>query len=268
MPEVQRPRLGDDAAGPHARGVEAAREIVVLVAPADVAFVEAVHAPDVVTEKRKVAAEKLGLVRTGEMPAAQPGLAFVEDLGGLRLHEIRPLPGAIPVRRRRRGGGLHQFARGLFGENAPMAGEQPARRSAPFVNGQGVGEQRDVAVREDEVVAGGGADGAIARGGEAVAVVRLPDALRGDGAAREMALDRGGGVRIGAVVGHDDLVRPTGLDLERREKKAEVLRAVVDGGDDANLHGAGRSRPRAARAGEIGNGGSGGRDSPRRRRGG
>ena len=120
---------------------------------------------------------------------------------------------------------------------------------AAIVDRQGVREQRDVAVREDEVVAGGGADRAVARRREAVAVVGRPDAFRRDAADREMAFDGGGAVRIRAVVGHDDLVRPSRLRLERREEEPEVLRAVVDGGEDANLHGAWRARPGASRRG-------------------
>ena len=119
----------------------------------------------------------------------------------------------------------------------------------------GVGQQRDVAVGEDEVVAVRGADREVACRRQAVPVLFLPHHGAGNRRRRGEGAHRLGFRGVGPVVGHDHLVRRPRLPRQRRQHQAEMLGPVVDGGDDADLHAArtsfgghAQARARAGRA--------------------
>ena len=201
---MQRAGFRDDAARRKAGLVEAAGEVVVFVAPAHVVFVEAVHALNVGTVQREVATQQFGLVRAGEMPAAQRGVAREELVRGFGFGQIRRPPREFPVGVPRRGHDGEQRLGGGFVEQRAMAAQQAARRSVFHVHGHGVGQRRDVAIQKQQVVARRGADGQVAGGGEAIAVLFLPHDLGRNPARRQEARERGDGGSV--EIGHSCLV--------------------------------------------------------------
>ena len=154
---------------------------------------------------------------------------------------IRNAPSLLPIGGGGCGAGGEEACGGVLAEKGTVSAEEATGGGETEMGFDGVGEERDVAVGKDEIVAGGGTDGEVARGGETVPVLLLPheDALQRR--CLRMGAHRSHRVGIGAVVGHDHLVRPTRLRRQRREHQAEVLGAVVDGGDDADFHAASAS---------------------------
>ena len=159
------------------------------------------------------------------MLLAQDGVARVVLSGPELAHAARAQRGRVE-------------GRGLLARE----GQREARRPQPPLFAQGevlldrVGQEEQIPVGEEEPVPAGRADGVVAAGRGAEALV----GLRHDLARQRAGLDVRPGRREGsgprAVVGHDHLVGQPRLRLERGQAAGEELGPLVSGHDRADPH--------------------------------
>ena len=219
-----------------AQMVEAGADVGVLAhAPADVGFVEAVDGHEVVAPESHVAADDAALL----------GVAFDDGEGPAdAFGDAGDLAGEHPLR----DGRLAGFELGdkfLAHEAAAALDPEAAFGEAGVV--LDVAAVRDaIAIGEDEVIAGGGGEGAVQDDGLAEAVIGVPDMFDGHGEFGGPFFHEGGNGFARAVIGDENLIGQAGLAAEAAKDFLQREGLVVGADDEGNFQaGGGGSEPGA-----------------------
>jgi hypothetical protein len=100
------------------------------------------------------------------------------------------------------------------------------------VRGNEVRPRQTVAIEKDAIVAGRDQDRAVANFGEAEPLIRMPDVNDAAADAAFPAVNQGGSLRFGAVVGDQHFEFRIVLRRERPQYRIECVRTIISCDDD------------------------------------